>query len=68
MAKYRPVPGVRMTPHEERGYKLEYQQMCLNGARGLAADNAAILNSMGTALILQNQYQQQLQHQNYRGF
>jgi hypothetical protein len=39
---------------------LEWKQVCINQARGLAADNQAVLNQMGMALILQNQYQQML--------
>ena len=65
---YRPAPGMVAGSPEERRYNLEWRQYCVSQARGLAADNAAVLNNMGTALILQNQYQQMLQHQNYRGF
>lgn len=65
---YRPAPGMVAGSPEERKYQLEWRQVCINEARGLAADNAAVLNNMGTALILQNQYQQMLRQQNYRGF
>lgn len=66
LSHFKPVAG--MSEYEIRGYELEWRRMCLNGAQGLQADNQAILNNMGMALILQNQYQQQLQQQHYKGF